>query len=138
MENLTSLEIIKRMKKVLNVLEDQELADCLGIKKSKVANWKRGTSSIDTETLIKLAKEYQVSLDWLFLGQTNEQLDTAQQMALLAFNALDEKKKLEAIAFMSGLKNAQPNSGINLTANGSGNNQQIFHGNISEVTGIKK
>lgn len=129
--------IIERMKQAISVREDKELALSLNVQAGTLSKWKT-RNSLPIETLLEFAEHYQISVEWLIYGRSSQQLDTAQQMALLAFNALDEKKKLEAIAFMSGLKNAQPNSGINLTANGSGNNQQIFHGEVSEVTGIKK
>lgn len=60
--------IVDRMKIVIGVQKDKELADYLGGSKSGPAVWKlRG--SIPISECIALAEEKKVSLDWLILGR---------------------------------------------------------------------
>lgn len=63
--------IVDRMKKVIGVTRDKELADYLGGSKSGPAVWKvRGT--IPFEECIALAQKHGVSLDWLILGRGDD------------------------------------------------------------------
>lgn len=131
-----SRSIIERMKQVEKVTGDKELAERIGVEAGTLSKWKN-RNSLPVERLVAFATEKNISVDWLVFGTEKAQLDTAQQMALLAFNALNDQQKLQAIAFMSGLQNGTT-SGVNMTANGNGNNQQVFSGSVDEVVGIKK
>lgn len=131
-----SRSIIERMKQVEKVTGDKELAERIGVEAGTLSKWKN-RNSLPVERLVAFATEKNISVDWLVFGTEKSQLDTAQQMALLAFNALNDQQKLQAIAFMSGLQNGTT-SGVNMTANGNGNNQQVFSGSVDEVVGIKK
>lgn len=128
--------IFERMKGVINARTDKELREELGAYQSTFSNWKN-RNSLPLDVATDFAQKHSVDLNWLLLGEDKQQLDTAQQMALLAFNALNDQQKLQAIAFMSGLQNGTT-SGVNMTANGNGNNQQVFSGSVDEVVGIKK
>lgn len=131
-----SRSIIERMKQVEKVTGDKELAERIGVEAGTLSKWKN-RNSLPVERLVAFATEKNISVDWLVFGTEKAQLDTAQQMALLAFNALNDQQKLQAITFMSGLQNGTT-SGVNMTANGNGNNQQVFSGSVDEVVGIKK
>ncbi|TGZ98133.1 chromosome partitioning protein ParA [Rodentibacter pneumotropicus] len=106
MKNLDSYSILERMKSFLNIRNDEDLGIELGKEPEKAAtavrNW-RSRNNLPFEVIIEFAKVHNLSLDWLIFEHKENQLDTAQQMALTAFNALDDQKKVEAIAFMSGL-----------------------------------
>lgn len=59
--------LINRMKNVLGVTMDKDVAEHFGINQASVTNWrKRGTIPIDQ--CIQLRQEKGVSLDWLLLG----------------------------------------------------------------------
>lgn len=61
------LKVLTRMKNVLGVEKDKEVADHFGLGTQAVYNWKmRGT--IPVEQAIVLALEKGVTLDWLLLG----------------------------------------------------------------------
>lgn len=66
----------------------------------------------------------------------NEKLSTDEQMFLTAYRQLDQEQKVKLMMQMNGLGNSS--NGVNFTANGSNNNQQIIHGSVGEVNGIKK
>lgn len=138
MEYLNSRLIIERMKSVLRISNDKDLRDVFGVPQSTFANWKN-RNAIPFEIVLRFSQEYQVKLDWLALGIEHNQLDTAQQMALTAFNALDDQKKIQAISFMSGLQKEASTDGMNIrTGDNSTNNQQVFHGEVKEVIGFNK
>lgn len=99
-----SRSIIERMKQVEKVTGDKELAERIGVEAGTLSKWKN-RNSLPVERLVAFATEKNISVDWLVFGTEKSQLDTAQQMALLAFNALNDQQKLQAIAFMSGLQN---------------------------------
>lgn len=128
--------IIERMKQSVKATTDKELGEKAGFPKKNVSNW-RVRNSIPFELLVEFAQTHNLSVDWLVFGTEKAQLDTAQQMALLAFNALNDQQKLQAIAFMSGLPNGTTSS-VNMTANGNGNNQQVFSGDTLQVNGFVK
>ncbi len=61
------LKVLTRMKRILDVEKDKEVAEHFGLGTQAVYNWKmRGT--IPVEQAILLALEKGVSLDWLLLG----------------------------------------------------------------------
>lgn len=60
-------EVVERMKSVLSLDSDTQLAKILGRAGSSVSNWRvRGNVPIDE--CIRFAQHYSVSLDWLILG----------------------------------------------------------------------
>ncbi|CDF98040.1 Putative Bacteriophage CI-repressor protein [Avibacterium paragallinarum JF4211] len=115
------------MKIIAAVKEDQELAEILNIKKSTISNWKRGTA-ISIAYFSFLSQKYDADLNWLLTGQKKDQeLSTQEKMALIAFNDLDERGKVEAIAYMSGIRNKA--TSISQIVQGSSNNV-VGTGNI--------
>lgn len=111
------------MKKVLNVTEDQELTAILGLNKSVVANWKRGTA-IQLEQIALVCRDFGVSADYLLFGAEKEVLSKNEKLVLFAYNALDDKQKLNMIGVMMGLGN-ETSTGIDLSNNNSGTNNYI-------------
>lgn len=66
--------LINRMKDVLGVAMDKDVAEHFGINQASVTNWrKRGTIPIDQ--CIQLRQEKGVSLDWLVLGLGEGEVD---------------------------------------------------------------
>lgn len=129
--------IIERIKFISRSKNDKELAEKLGVPSaSTLANWKNPPKELDKPTfwdyIFNYCELYQTDLNQIVFGKERvNELDAAQQMALLAFNVLNEHQKLQAIAFMTGLQTATA-GGVNLTANGNGNNQQVFNGNVEK------
>ncbi|QPB43042.1 helix-turn-helix domain-containing protein [Rodentibacter haemolyticus] len=117
--DLNSYEIIERMKKICDVHTDKELASIIGIQPPSVNKWKT-RNLVPLEPLLLVSNRFNVSIDWLLHGQQVNELTTHEKLALIAFNDLDDRKKLEAIAFMTGLKNSPVS--ISQTINGSENN----------------
>ena len=72
-------DIIDRMKSVLNVTKDVELAGHIGGAKSQPAVWKkRGT--VPLNACVALAIDRRVSLDWLVLGRGTRELGAGEQV----------------------------------------------------------
>ncbi|WIM82948.1 helix-turn-helix domain-containing protein [Gallibacterium anatis] len=123
---INSSEIVDRMKKISNVFQDKELAEILGLTAASIVSWKK-RNTIPLENLIKISNQFNVSVDFLLWGEQTEQLSTQEKMALIAFNDLDERGKVDAIAYMSGIKNKV--ASISQTVQGSSNNV-VGNGNI--------
>lgn len=128
---INSSEIVDRMKKISNVFQDKELAEILGLTAASIVSWKK-RNTIPLENLIKISNQFNVSVDFLLWGEQTEQLSTQEKMALIAFNDLDERGKVDAIAYMSGIKNKA--ASISQTVQGSSNNV-VGNGNIHIVKG---
>lgn len=47
-------------------LSQKELAKRIGVNNSAISNWENGINSIDIETLFKVCKELEVSIDTMF------------------------------------------------------------------------
>ena len=66
-EKHNGLEILTRMKDVLGIEKDKDIAAYFGVNPQLIYNWKaRGTIPLDQ--CVKLRFEKGVSLDWLLLG----------------------------------------------------------------------
>ncbi|KGQ25081.1 hypothetical protein JP33_07370 [Gallibacterium anatis CCM5995] len=126
---INSSEIVDRMKKISNVFQDKELAEILGLTAASIVSWKK-RNTIPLENLIKISNQFNVSVDFLLWGEQTKQLSTQEKMALIAFNDLDERGKVDAIAYMSGIKNKV--ASISQTVQGSSNNV-VGNGNIHIV-----
>ncbi|KGQ55826.1 chromosome partitioning protein ParA [Gallibacterium anatis] len=124
MQNYDVSALFQRMKGVANVSEDQELAEVLGVTKGTFSNWRKKAETIRFINVFNFAINYQVDFYWLFTGIKKEQaLSTHEKMALLAFNDLNERQKLNAIAYMTGLhQESGKQPAIVQTANGDSNN----------------
>ena len=67
-KNRLAEQILSRMKSVLEVSMDKDVAAYFGIKQASVHNWrKRGT--VPYEQCVQLSLEKGVSLDWLVIGR---------------------------------------------------------------------
>jgi Peptidase S24-like/Bacteriophage CI repressor helix-turn-helix domain len=68
--------IIDRMKTVLGVLREKEVAEHFDGARSNVSAWKR-RGSIPFAECLEIAEKYNVSLDWLILGRGSMELGAA-------------------------------------------------------------
>lgn len=135
MHSFDSRLIIERMKQVLELKEDKELREFFGVAQSTFSSWKN-RNAIPFETVINFSLEHNLDLNWLILGNSNsEQLATDEQMMLLAYRQLDPTQKMNLMMKMSGLSNGTSGG---VVQSGDGNNHQVFHGDVNEVTGISK
>lgn len=62
----SSVEVIKKLKELLEIKTDFELAKILDVKPNTVSSWK-SRESLHFEKIIKLCKEYKIDLNSLFL-----------------------------------------------------------------------
>lgn len=91
-ETMRIAERIKTLRKMLH-LNQSEFCEKLGIKQSTLSSYENGTVSPSNEVLYAIAREYHVSLDWLF-GISDHQI-TLSSMGdivdfLLQLNELNE------------------------------------------------
>lgn len=61
-----NLQSIRKEKK----LSQEELAERIGVSRQAVSKWEQGSGYPETEKLLVLSKELNVSLDYLMLGET--------------------------------------------------------------------
>ena len=120
--------VIERMKNAVGLKNNKELAAFLQMPASTLSNWK-SKNSMPLEVVADFAQKENLDLNMLVFGQEKESSLAADlKIALLAFNDLNDRQKLDAIAFMMGLK-TQSASAISHTVNGSENNF-VTNGNI--------
>ncbi|MDG6355260.1 helix-turn-helix domain-containing protein [Glaesserella parasuis] len=140
MENLSVSLIIEQLKKALDKKTDKDLAEFLDLPKQTISNWKN-RNNMPLEKIIEFSQRFNLSLDWLITGESKEsKLETAERMLLTAFKDLDDNQKMQAVTFVGNLASGTYSSGqgVNQTAHGNGNNQQVFSGDVGEVVGIRK
>ena len=68
MSNKKSIEVLRRLKKIIQVKTDAGLSEALGVSPQTLSSWK-GRDSIPYSICIELARERGVSLDWLLAGR---------------------------------------------------------------------
>lgn len=82
--------MISRIKKLLNISSDKELATYFDIAPSVVAAWKR-RENVPVEYCIKVAQDTGSTLDYIVLGKENVQIDDVILQELQPF--ADENKR---------------------------------------------
>lgn len=73
---------LKKLRKEKNLFQS-EVAEEIGIASSSYSNYEQGTRSPDNETLIKLAKFFEVSIDYL-LGETDEKQTANKVISIIS------------------------------------------------------
>ena len=63
-------EKLKLIRNTRNITQEQ-LADRLGISRQSISNWESGVAYPETEKLLKLSKELNISLDYLLLDEND-------------------------------------------------------------------
>lgn len=93
-------EILRKMRKVYSVETNKELGLCFDLKESSVSSWK--SRGIPSEILLRVSIEKNVSLDWLLFDKEQQKpLTDLERLALIAFNTLDDKAKIQMISLMN-------------------------------------
>lgn len=101
MLNFSADEIIERLLKIYSVKTMKELAEILEISAVAVTNWKK-RNAVPSEILFRTSLEKGVSLDWLVYGkEVSKELDPLEQLALIAFNRLNNEEKINALTLMN-------------------------------------
>lgn len=128
----STVDIIERLLKIYSVKTMKELSIAMGFSSGVVANWK-ARDTIPFEVLLKIQKEKEVSWDWLIDGKEEQgrKLDALEELALMAFNALDDKGKINALSLMNGNANLN-NSAISQNA-GDNSVNNVFSGDNMTV-----
>ena len=87
----------------------QKLAFLLNVSQTMVSRYELGQAYPDYDTLIVLAKHYNVSIDYLIgytdnkLPYSKSDLSDSEQSLLSLFKQLNDTQKEKVIAFMQGL-----------------------------------
>lgn len=89
--------IIKRLKELLNINSDTELAEKLGIGKSTISNWRK-RNSIDYSVIFTLCEH--IDLNYLirgevYLSEVSHSDDTSECKQLLQDHISDLKDRIE-------------------------------------------
>ncbi|MCT8598822.1 helix-turn-helix transcriptional regulator [Glaesserella parasuis] len=128
-----------------------EMAEKCGVTPTTYSNYELGKRKPDAKFLQGFA-EIGGDIGFLFTGSHNKVLLKGyEEVAMVAFHSLTSEQKVEAISYMTALaqglikggygellKNSNGLNEIHQTANGTGNNQQVFSGDVGEVVGIRK
>jgi len=61
--------------------KQQELANKVGISRQVLSNWERGYTPIDTNGVLKLAKIFEVSTEYILHGREDDSISPAKQIA---------------------------------------------------------
>lgn len=96
--------VILRMRQVLSAGDNKELADKLGTSHSTIQKWEE-VNAIPFNDLAAIARNTDVTLDWLVYGKSEDSLSVDEEMILTAYRNLPKKQKIEAINYMSRLDN---------------------------------
>lgn len=135
MSDFNSRSIIERMREVERVQNDKELAERMGVEAGTLSKWK-SRNSLPIDKIIAFSSAKGISIDWLISGNNNSvQLEKDEVVFLTAYRQLDQPQRAALLLQMSGLGSGT-NGGV--VQSGDGNNHQVFHGDVSEVTGIRK
>ncbi|KMK50689.1 hypothetical protein RO21_10360 [[Actinobacillus] muris] len=94
--------VILRMRQVLSAGNNEELADKLGTSHSTIQKWEE-VNAIPFNDLAVIARDTNVTLDWLVYGKSDDGLSVDEEMILTAYRNLPKKQKIEAINYMSKL-----------------------------------
>lgn len=140
-------ERLKEERKRL-LLTQVEMANKCQVSPTTYSNYELGKRKPDAKFLQCFA-ELGGDVEYLFTGKRNKiLLKGYEEMVMIAFHALKPEQQVDAISYMTalgqgvikgGLSEILKQNGINQTASGNGqNNNQVFHGNVQEVTGFKK
>lgn len=125
---MSSTNLIERLKKAANVVEDQALAEIFGMSKSAFSYAKKNCS-FSIGLMIEFAEKYDCDLNWILLGESKEKkLDTSERMLLTAFADLDDSQKMQAVLFLGNLASGNP------MAQG-GTNQSVSHSKVENIAG---
>ena len=92
------MEFNDRLKYLMNTHNESngELAKFLGIQTGSVNNYVKGNRKPTYELLIKIAKHYDVSIDWLLTGEQREHQKSTQETVIYSMycKLSDDNKKL--------------------------------------------
>ncbi len=86
------IALSERLKKLRGEKTQKEFADFLGMSsRSIISDWEDGKHSPDLTTLIKIADEFRVSLDWL-TGRSGYALQGMEDFALFIHELVTKKE----------------------------------------------
>lgn len=76
-------------------IQAKDIADYLGVTQSAMSNYEKGKRSIDTDTLVKIAKYLNVTTDFLLLNTDPAEikLNDREKRLLESFNNLSKEKQ---------------------------------------------
>lgn len=83
-------------------LSQNDLGDIAGLHGSNIGRIEKGTVLPTAEVLLKIAKYFNVTSDWLLTGQESDAVLTAREASLIdAFRLLDDQDKHEVLMLLS-------------------------------------
>ena len=99
---------LKKLRKLKNESQ-QKLAMILNVSQTMISRYESGDTLPDINTLIAIAKHYNVSVDYLVehsddkLPYTKSNLPKQEQDLLLLFKQLDSTQKEKAVSYIQGI-----------------------------------
>lgn len=131
---LDSPAVLERMKSAQGLKSDADLSQYLDVSEKDLEFWRK-SNALPLDEMIRFARKNSVSLDWLILGVVSVERDNHlaidEQMMLVAYNRMTPMQKMDAIGYMSGLKDkAEAEQSNQQTASSNGTNQ-IFNGDVT-------
>ncbi len=87
-----------------NNITASKLCKDLSISVSSITDWKKGKGTPSVDTLIKISRYFNVTLDWLIAGQVNNvQFSVEESEMLTNFRQLSLLGKAEFKGFLQGI-----------------------------------
>lgn len=97
--NQISNRIVNRIKDL--GMKQKDICEKAGIAKSAMSNYMNGNRIPDTETILKLSKILEVSIEWILTGEStnvnNIELSENEIDLLCCFNKLSEREQIKWI-----------------------------------------
>lgn len=105
-------ESYKRLKYLMDInkISQTKLADAVGVSKSMINSYVKGTYKPKQNTLTQLAKFFNVSETWL-MGYDVPMEDSINEFILDAYNKLSDNGKIEFINYIEYLKSKERKEG---------------------------
>ncbi|SMF44455.1 Helix-turn-helix [Desulfovibrio gilichinskyi] len=69
LETLTLMSIGDRIKKVRGKISQKEFSSTIGVAQNTLGNYERSERTPNADVIVTIAKEFNVSFDWLLLGE---------------------------------------------------------------------
>ena len=111
MKNFNSADILKRMKWILDIDNDELLGLELGKEKEKAAsavrNW-RSRNNLPLENIVDFAKKNVVSLEFLIFGVENTLSGRDERALVSMFRSLNDEKKQSILRYLDELTSPSP------------------------------
>ena len=95
--------IVDRLKNLLGLKDDSELAEVLDVSRSTVSNWRNNRSEFPLKYALLLQDKYGVSLDWIYSGGDLEKLNYVREGEPVTYQVDELRGMRERLETLEGV-----------------------------------